>query len=76
MTELYRAETMSDPTRALDLAKEKLPEIEEEKGLNDERGNLAALLVDIADNIAAAAGKATETVEKERLLAKLKNKWS
>ncbi len=71
MTELYRAEGMSDPTRALDLAKERLPQIEEEEGLDQERGNLAALLVDIADNIAAAAGKSTETGEKEQLLTKL-----
>jgi outer membrane protein assembly factor BamB len=71
MTELYRAEAMSNPTRALEVAKEKLPQIEEEEGLNDERGNLAALLVDIADNIATAAGKETETAEKETLLEKL-----
>lgn len=71
MTELYRAETMSDPTRALDLAKERLPAVDEEEAMDDERGNLAALLVDIADNIAAAAGKATETAEKEGLLEKL-----
>ena len=71
MTELYRAETMSDPTRALDLAKEKLPAIEEEEGLNEERGNLAALLVDIAENIANEAGDAKETIEKKRLLGRL-----
>ncbi|NNE01146.1 MAG: PQQ-binding-like beta-propeller repeat protein [Pirellulaceae bacterium] len=71
MTELYRASTMSDPTRALDLAKEKLPLIENEEGMEDERGNLAALLVDIADNIAAEATKETETPKKKELLAKL-----
>tara|TARA_R110002049_G_scaffold2750_10_gene22439 strand:- start:79639 stop:82980 length:3342 start_codon:yes stop_codon:yes gene_type:complete len=71
MTQLYRAEEMSDPTRALALAQELLPKIEEETGLNEERGNLAALLVDIAQNIADAAGEAKETEEKKRLLGKL-----
>lgn len=71
MIELYRAETMTDPTVALDLAKEKLPTIENELGLNDERANLAALLVDIAENIANAASEADETSEKERLLGRL-----
>ena len=71
LAQLYRAEEMTDPTRALQLAKEILPKIEEEEGLNDERGNLAALLVDIAKNIADAAGDAKETDEKKRLLAKL-----
>ena len=71
MTELYRASTMSDPTRALDLAKERLPKIRDEEGMNDERGNLAALLVDIADNIAAEAIDETETPKKKELLVKL-----
>ena len=71
MTQLYRAETMSDPTRALKLAQEILPTIEQEDGLNQERGNLAALLVDIAQNIANAASEATETEEKKRLLGEL-----
>ncbi|TWU34512.1 outer membrane protein assembly factor BamB family protein [Novipirellula artificiosorum] len=76
MIELYRAETMSDPTRALDLAKEKLPPIEQEPGLNQERGNLAALLVDIAENIADAAAKAKDTSEKERLLGRLEDQMA
>ena len=71
MAELYRAEEMSDPTAALDLAKEKLPGLVDEEGLNQERGNLAELLVEIAENIAVAAGEATETAEKQRLLGRL-----
>lgn len=71
MAQLYRAEKMTDPVRALELAQEELPKIEDEKGLNEERGNLAALLVDIAGNIAAAAAEAEETEEKQRLLSKL-----
>ncbi|MEM8910961.1 MAG: PQQ-binding-like beta-propeller repeat protein [Planctomycetota bacterium] len=71
MSELYRGEAMRDPTAALDMAKEKLPGLIEEEGLNEERGNLAALLVDIADNIANAASEATETTEKQRLLDRL-----
>ena len=71
MTELYRAADMSDPTRALKLAQEKLPAIENEMGLDEERGNLAALLVDIADNIAKAAVDEPETEKKKLLLESL-----
>ncbi|TWT81230.1 outer membrane biogenesis protein BamB [Planctomycetes bacterium CA13] len=71
MIELYRATEMSDPTRGLELAQDRLPGIEEELGLNEERGNLAALLVEIAENIAQAASDAKETPEKERLLGRL-----
>ena len=71
MTELYRASTMSDPTRAVDLAKDRLPTVRNEEGMNEERGNLAALLVDIADNIAAEAIDETETPKKKQLLARL-----
>ncbi|QDT08731.1 PQQ-binding-like beta-propeller repeat protein [Planctomycetes bacterium K23_9] len=71
MCELYRASTMSDPTRALDLADEILPEIENEEGMEQERGNLAALLVDIADNIAEKANDASETDVKKELLGRL-----
>ncbi len=71
MTELYRAEGMSDPTFATDLAKEKLPGVEDEEGLNEERGNLAALLVKIAENIASEAGEKSETTAKRQLLEKL-----
>ena len=72
MTELYRAEPMSDPTHALGLCKEKLPGIEDEDGLNEERGNLAALLVDIAENIAKEADEKSETSAKRELLDRLK----
>ena len=72
MTELYKAaEFRQEPWRAVDLAKEKLPLIAEEQGMNEERGNLAALLVDIAANLADAAGRAKETPEKQSLLEKL-----
>lgn len=71
MTELYRAEGMSDPTFATQLAKEKLPGIEDEEGLNEERGNLAALLVKIAENIVNEATDTSETTAKRDLLSKL-----
>ncbi len=72
MTELYKAaQFKQEPWRAVDLAKEKLPLIAEEEGMNEERGNLASLLVDIAASVATAAGKAKETPDKQALLAKL-----
>ena len=72
MTELYKAaQFKQEPEQAVDLAKEKLPIIAEEEGMNEERGNLAQLLVDIAKNLAAAAGRAKETPRKQELLAKL-----
>ncbi len=71
MCKLYQAEQFSDPTTAIDAAKEILPTIETEEGLEQERGNLAALLVDVAGNLSAAAGKAKETAEKQRLLGRL-----
>ncbi|MGI9469909.1 MAG: PQQ-binding-like beta-propeller repeat protein [Rubripirellula sp.] len=72
MTELYKAAGFKqEPWRAVDLAKEKLPEIAEEEGMNEERGNLAALLVDIAANLASSASRAKDTPKKQELLAKL-----
>ncbi len=72
MTELYKAaQFKQEPWRAVDLAREKLPLIAEEEGMNEERGNLAALLVDIARNLASSAMKAKETTEKQSLLDKL-----
>lgn len=72
MTELYKSASFKQqPEEAVRIAKEKLPGIAEEQGMNEERGNLAQLLVDIADNLARAAGKATETPAKEALLATL-----
>jgi outer membrane protein assembly factor BamB len=72
MTELYKAaEFKQEPEQAVELAKEKLPLIAEEEAMNEERGNLAALLVDIAANIANSADKAKETKDKQRLLAVL-----
>jgi outer membrane protein assembly factor BamB len=71
MTELYRAEGMSDPAFAMQVAKEKLPAIEQEEFLNEERANLASLLVKIAQNIAEEADEKSETAAKRELLAKL-----
>lgn len=75
MCELYRGEQMTDPVAALKLAEDKLPGVIDEEGMNQERGNLAALLVDIAENIADAAGAATETTEKQRLLDRFDEQW-
>lgn len=71
MSKLYQFEQFSDPTTGLDEAKKLLPAVENEPGLDEERGNLAGLLVDIADNLSDAAGKAKETTEKQRLLGRL-----
>ncbi len=74
MTNLYRAaEFRNDPGRALAIEAEQLPLIEKENegGLNEERGNLAQLLVSVAKNIAEAAVEETETAEKRELLKKL-----
>ena len=72
MTQLYKAaEFKQEPEQAVDLAKLELPSIAEEEGMNEERGNLAQLLVDIAKNLASAAGRAKDTPRKQELLAKL-----
>ena len=71
MCELYRGLTVSDTTRPLDLAKERLPTINDEEGLNEERGNVAALLVTISENIKDAAMETTDTPGKEALLKRL-----
>jgi outer membrane protein assembly factor BamB len=72
MTELYKARDFrQEPWRAVDLAKEKLPTIANEQGMNEDRGNLAQLLVDIAANLASAAGKSQETASKQSILQKL-----
>ncbi|MCC9654228.1 outer membrane protein assembly factor BamB family protein [Rhodopirellula halodulae] len=71
MCELFRAEQMTDPVAGLEMAKEKLPTIIDEEAMNDERGNLAGLLVDVAENLANAAQEAKETEEKRRLLGRL-----
>lgn len=72
MTELYKAaQFKQEPWQATDLAREKLPMIAEEDGMNEERGNLAALMVDIAKNLATSAGRAKETSRKQTLLEKL-----
>jgi outer membrane protein assembly factor BamB len=71
MSELYLFSQFTDPARATKEAEVILPKIENEPGMEEERNNLAALLVEVADNIAQAAGKAKETPEKQRLLADL-----
>ena len=71
MCQLYLFAEFSDPARATKEAERILPTIENEKGLDEERNNLAALLVDVADNIAKAAGNAKETPKKQALLADL-----
>lgn len=76
MCEIYRSADMTDTTKGLDKAKEVLPRIVDEEAMNGERGNLAALLVDIAENIAEEASKATETTEKQRLLDRLDEQWT
>ena len=72
MTELYKAAAFrQEPWQAVDLEKEKLPQIANEKGMGGERGNLAAQMVDIAKNLADAAGRAKETPKKQELLSVL-----
>jgi len=71
MCELYLFAEYADPARATTEAERILPTIEDEPGLDEERNNLAALLVDVADNIAKEAGEAKDTVEKQRLLKDL-----
>jgi outer membrane protein assembly factor BamB len=76
MTELYKAaQFKQEPERAVATAKEKLPAIIEEPGMNDDRGNLAQLLVDIANSITTVADKAKETSRKRELLDKLKEHY-
>ncbi len=71
MSQLYQIAQYTDPVKAVDAAEELLPKVENEAALEDERNNLAALLVDIADNIARAAASSPETTEKQRLLGEL-----
>ena len=72
MTQLYKAATFKQkPEQAVEKAKVLLPAIENEEGMNEERTNLAQLLVNIADNIITQAGRATETSRKEELLKTL-----
>lgn len=72
MTQLYKAaQFKQEPGQAITVAKEKLPMVAEEAGMNDQRGNLAQLLVNIAANITEAADKAKETQRKSQLLEEL-----
>lgn len=72
MTELYKAaEFRQEPWKAVELEKEKLPLVADEPGMNDERPDLAQLMVDIAANLAESAGRAAETEKKQELLVVL-----
>ncbi len=71
MCKLYLASQFTNPVQVIDESERILPQIEAEVGLDEERNNLAALLVDIADNIAKAAGDAKTTEDKQRLLKEL-----
>jgi outer membrane protein assembly factor BamB len=71
MSKLYQISQYTDPVKAVDASEELLPTIENEEGLDDERNNLAALLVTIAGNIAKEAQNVPETTEKQRLLGEL-----
>jgi len=75
MCEIYRSAEMTDTTKGLEKAEEVLPGIVDEEAMNGERGNLASLLVDIAQNIAEEAHEATETTEKQRLVDRLDEQW-
>ena len=76
MTELYKAaEFRQKPEEAVAVEKEKLPLVADEEGMNEERGNLAALMVDIAANIAEAAQRAKETAKKQELLKCSTSRW-
>src|SRR6056297_872207 len=68
---LQAKDSITDPTRPLIVLQEVLPTIEDEAGMEQERANLAGFLVDVAEQIAAAADEAEETEEKKRLLAAL-----
>lgn len=71
MSQLYLFAEYRDPTQATKEAERILPTIEAEPGLDEERNNLAAYLVEVADNIAEAAVDAKETEQKQSLLAAL-----
>lgn len=71
MSKLYQISQYTDPVKAVDAAEQMLPTIENEEGLDEERNNLAALLVTIAGNIAKEAAAVPETTEKQRLLGEL-----
>lgn len=76
MTELYKAaQFKQEPERAVIVAEEKLPAIVEEEGMNEDRGNLAQLLVDIANNLTTTADKADATTRKRELLDQLDNHY-
>ena len=72
MTELYKAaQFKQEPERAVEVAKAKLPGIVEEEGMSEDRGNLAQLLVEIANNITTQADKESNTARKRELLDEL-----
>lgn len=71
MSQLYQISQYTDPVKAVDASAELLPKIENEPGMDEERNNVAGLLVSIAARIAKEAGAVPETTEKQRLLGEL-----
>ncbi len=71
MSDLYLFAEFTDPARITKEAEAILPTIENEPGMEEERNNLATLLVDAADRIANEAGSAKETSKKQKLLEDL-----
>ncbi|MEM9828945.1 MAG: PQQ-binding-like beta-propeller repeat protein, partial [Planctomycetota bacterium] len=72
MAKLYKAASFTqEPWKGTEVAVKELPKIIQEPGLDNERADLADLLVDIADNITNEADKASDTKRKKMLLDKL-----
>ncbi|MFO0921954.1 MAG: PQQ-binding-like beta-propeller repeat protein [Pirellulales bacterium] len=63
--------TSSDPTRALETAKEVLPGISEEKALSGERSDLAGAMLALAEKFNLKADADRETEGKRKLIASL-----
>jgi outer membrane protein assembly factor BamB len=59
-----------NPRLALDTAKQVLPEIEKEEKFSDARGELAAILPDIADSFATQATQTADATKKSDLVQK------
>lgn len=69
MTDLYKAAAFKqEPWRAVELLQERLPAVAEEPGMNEDRANLAELMVGIAENLTRSAERAEQTEAKQSLL--------
>lgn len=68
MTALYKGKAFREPSRTLEVERKQLPMLHNEEGLDQEKDNLATLLVDVADHIAEVAMKEPETQKKKDLL--------